>query len=145
MTTQENSIDANVFDNDKLVLTSSAVDFLNTASKWSIFIAIIGFLFVASLLTMAFMIGNLISQLPMQLPIPTIVFTGVFLFAAIVLFFPVFFLFRFSMRTQKAIKTKDSVALASAFQSLKAHYMYIGILIIIYIALSILGMVLSNR
>lgn len=145
MTTQKNSIDANVFDGEKVVLTSSALDFLNSASKWSRFIGIIGFVFVGVLALAPLVIEIVIAQMQLPFMIPTVPFTIMFLFVAIVLFFPVFFLFRFSIKAQEALKSQNSQALQSAFRSLKLHYKYIGILIIIYIALFLLGLLLSKR
>jgi hypothetical protein len=43
-------------------------------------------------------------------------------------FFPLFFQFRFSRNIKKAISNNDAVYLLSAFENLKAHYKFIGIL-----------------
>jgi carbon starvation protein CstA len=65
------------------------------------------------------------------------------LILAVIYFFPVLFLFRFSKRTGHAIQTLDKEELHKAFRSLKSHFVYIGVLIIIvllcYVAVLLLA------
>jgi len=54
---------------------------------------------------------------------------------AIVYFFPLYYLLQFSKKIKKALKTKNDQMLANAFQMLKSHYKFIGVLTIITISL----------
>jgi len=54
---------------------------------------------------------------------------------AFVYFFPLYYLLQFSKKIKKALKTKNDQMLANAFQMLKSHYKFIGVLTIITISL----------
>ncbi len=133
MTTNESTIDGNVFQSNELGLSSQSISFLDTASKWAKFLAIVGFVFIGLFVIMAFTAGALFSQLPT--PVPGALFTVIFLIVAVISFFPIYYIFNFAVKTQRAIKSNDTSTLTSAFENLKSHYKFMGILTIIYLSI----------
>lgn len=111
---------------------------LNTTRKWAMFLSIVGFIgtgaflvtgLVTGLFLSVFHISNDSSGFPEWLAfIIIILFTLLFLL-------PVLYLFRFSRFTSDAVKTKDAQKLQKAISNLRAHYVYLGILLIIILAL----------
>jgi uncharacterized membrane protein len=107
---------------------------LNKTRKWAMFMAIIGFIFLGLILVVGFLAGTFFKAFnsgdsggsyPSYLTfLPVIV-------VALVYFFPVLFLFRFSKHTAQAIQNRDKVAFHRAVKNLKLYFAYIGILIII--------------
>jgi len=67
----------------------------------------------------------------------TFMFIVILIFAAIY-FFPMLYLLKFSQHTKKAIATLDANELLLAFKNLKSYWVYLGILVIIILAIYIL-------
>jgi len=53
-------------------------------------------------------------------------------------FFPVYYLFKFSSKVRTALMTKNTQELETAFENLKSHYKFIGILMIITLSIYVL-------
>jgi hypothetical protein len=73
----------------------------------------------------------------------SLIFVLFIIFAAI-FFSPVFFLFRFSKFTARAIQTLDKHILNKAIKNLKSYFIYIGILIIICITFYIAALIITG-
>ena len=67
--------------------------------------------------------------------LPVVGITLFFLFMAVLVYFPSNFLYCFARYTKRALKQNDQDIMRHAFQSLKAYYRYIGILIIIMLCM----------
>jgi uncharacterized oligopeptide transporter (OPT) family protein len=72
-----------------------------------------------------------------------LVITIVYLILAALYFFPVYYLYQFSTRMKTALSTKKDDTLADAFEVLKSHYKFIGVLTVIVLSLYVLGIVSS--
>jgi len=68
------------------------------------------------------------------------IITAIYLLFAVICFFVSFYLNRFAMRMRSALDNYDQSALTQAFQNIKIYFRIIGILLIIYIAFLILGL-----
>lgn len=121
-------------ENKNLEIGNESIKALNITRKWTMFQAVLGFIGIGLFLIIGLATGIFLSifnggNSSMVIP-EWIVFIAVVLIAAIY-FFPVLFLFRFSTHTSSAIRNNDGKELHKAFKSLKAYYVYSGVLIII--------------
>lgn len=124
----------NSIENKNLEIGNESLKALNITRKWTMFQAVLGFIGIGLFLIIGLATGIFLSIFnggSSSMVIPEwIVFIAVVLIAAIY-FFPVLFLFRFSTHTSSAIRNNDRKELHKAFKSLKAYYVYSGVLIII--------------
>ncbi len=125
-------------DNSGLNVTNRMKGNWMTTSKWAMFLAILGFVFLgirllsiggaASSLQAMRMIGGdnpIFGMVEMLLPYLTIII----LVTVAVLFFVYFFLLRFSTQIQRAVNFTDQAAFVNAWQNMRNHYRILGILI----------------
>lgn len=131
---------------EKPNLGDSAVFYLSEARKWAKFIAIISFIGIGMLVISGLVMGLVLDSLTSaagQAPMP---FSGgffmvIYLAIAAVYFFPVYYLFRFSEAMGNALASGSEEVMTSAFGYLKSHYKFIGILMIVSMALGVLLMI----
>ncbi len=129
-----------IFAADKILLmqlTDQAKKHLLEASKWANFIAIVGFIAIALLIIMSFSIGSIMASLPDGAlgGLSPKFFSFFYLIAAGIYFIPVFFLFQFGQKTKQALLQDDHNLLTFGLKKLRAHYKFVGVLFIIFIAL----------
>lgn len=127
---------------DGLTLSNKELAFLKEAAKWANFLAILGFIGIGFMVIFAFFASALFAFLPSSQTIPGFMgglFTVVYLILAAIYFFPVYYLYGFASRTKKAIIFSDNTAISKAFEFLKSHYKFIGILYIVLMGLYVLG------
>lgn len=136
----------NIFSQDvqkDLTVDSNIQASLHETSKWASFIAIIGFIGIGLITLVALffiLFGASVSAYGGKL----IPFGGglalgiIYLLLAALYFFPIRYLYRFASEIKTALNTGSQVKLSSAFENLKSHYKFIGILIIVMIALYVL-------
>jgi len=130
-------------------INDNSREYLREASKWSRFVAIIGFILVGFMVLFGFGYGTIMQGLMGDayiLPFPGYVFGFIYLLLALVYFFPLLYLFRFATHTKSALTSEDDSELATALFNLKSLYRFIGILMIIMLViygLAIVGGVLA--
>jgi hypothetical protein len=131
---------------EKPNLSDSAIYYLAEARKWAKFIAIIGFVGIGLMVMMGLIMGLIMdslisaaSQSPM--PFSGTVFMFIYLVIAALYFFPVYYLYRFSVDMGNALVSGSEDIMTSAFGYLKSHYKFIGILIIVSLAFGVLAMI----
>ncbi len=131
--------------NGPLVLSDQIVGYLNETRRWAKFLSIMGFIGVGIIVILALLIGsilNLISSMsPMPLPVPAFFFTLLYLAVALLYFFPVLYLYRFSTKMELALIRKDEIELAGSFENLKSMFKFMGIMTIVIISIYILAIV----
>lgn len=136
---------------DKLQIDIFLKETFLEAAKWAKFIAIIGFISIGLMVIMGFFMGAIMSSLGSmgdygQSPNPFGIIGGgffviLYLVFALICFFPVKYLFDFSVNVKRAFEIKDQQIFTEAILKLKAHYKYIGILTIILISLYIIAII----
>ena len=130
------------FDSFELHLNQTALDYLRESAKWSMFLAILGFVGVGFLALMAIIMTSVMSAMP-DTPGPfgavKVIISIFYLVIALVYLFPVYYLYRYASNAKKAIYAKDSALLTDAFGALKSHHKFLGIAAIIIISLYILA------
>lgn len=114
-----------------------ALSYLLKTSKWSKFLAILGFVLVGFLVLLAIIMGTVLGN---TIPnVPGFVVTIVYLILAGLLVPPMLSLLRFSNFIQQAVNQRDNSMLTEAFGQLHSHYRFIGIMNIVVIGLYILA------
>lgn len=120
---------------------------LKEISRWTMFFSILGFVFIGLMVLAGFFMGSLIPKLSGQeesLPFPGFLFGIIYAFMGIIYFPPVLFLFKFTRGIRNALNNNNSGEMDQAFQNLKSHYRYIGILVAIILTIYILaGLILA--
>ena len=122
---------------DNLVIDWRSKEFLKETAKWTKFLAILGFvgigLMVLGSLVMLFAPSSLMSN--GDFPFGGKIFMMLLYLAfAVLYYFPISYLYQFSENTKKAIENNDNNAIRDAFEFLKSHYKFMGILTIILLA-----------
>ncbi|MEO5892196.1 MAG: DUF5362 family protein [Ferruginibacter sp.] len=131
----------------ELVVDSAITAHLKETAAWGKFLAVIGFIYsgliaigaiyAVSLLTS--ISGNYGGQSQRVWTGGSIAFLY-FGFAAIIFYMSVY-LYHFAKKTQMAIKGNDQATLEDAFRHLKIYFRFAGIITVITIVLSILGVI----
>lgn len=129
------------FDAFELHLNQTALDYLRESAKWSMFLAVLGFVGVGFLALMAIIMTSVMSAMP-ETPGPFGAVKGIvsilYIVIAVIYLFPIYYLYRYASNTKKAIYSKDSALLTDALGALKSHHKFLGIAAIIIISLYIL-------
>lgn len=136
--------------NSELSLNASSINHLKESAKWSYFLSIIGFISLGIIVTMALFIKAIFSIFPSNGPtgfgaasLPFTMMSVMYIIIAIIYFFPILYLYKFSSKIKNAIKLNDSIVLEDAFKNLKSHYKFIGIFMIVMLSLYALIFVVS--
>lgn len=122
---------------ENLVIDWRSKEFLKETAKWTKFLAILGFVgigfMVLGSLVMLFAPSSLMSN--GDFPFGGKIFMMLLYLAfAVLYYFPISYLYQFSENTKKAIENNDNNAIRDAFEFLKSHYKFIGILTIILLS-----------
>ena len=128
-------------------LSDTAYFYLAEARKWAKLLSIIGFIGLGIMVVGSFGIGAMFDRLydyGMDSPAFSGSFLVVFyLIITLVAFFPVWYLYKFSVNLGRALDGGQEEELTSSFRYLRSHYKYLGILTIIMIAFFALMMVVA--
>lgn len=114
--------------------------YIKEIANWSYFLAIIGFIFIGFMVLGGLFAGVILGSmmgdemLGMMAVGPGLL-SGMYLVMALVYFFPVFYLYRFSTKAKIALRSGSDMELTDAFENLKSHYKFLGILTIVIIGL----------
>jgi hypothetical protein len=122
-------------------LTTTTLKWLYDTARWARFIAILGFVFIGFMVVIGIFITPVLSYLNEELAasatspqVSPVLLAIIYLVIAIVYFFPIYYLFQFSNGIIVAYKAKHEENLNASFHYLKKHFKFIGILMIISMA-----------
>lgn len=122
----------------KIEIEQKTLRHLNTARKWAMFLAIIGFIVNGLIFILVIASGAFLTYFKTaeeQTRIPEMAYiAGAFIFA-LIFFFPLFYLFRFSKNSNRAVHNYTVQSLHKAVRNLKSFFVYIGIIVIILLLL----------
>jgi hypothetical protein len=134
--------------NNEIKLNEAALTFLRESAKWSLFLAIIGFVGIGIMVIAGLFMGTLMSSLPMgnemeggmgspfkMMPSFIAVFYIVF---ALIYFFPIYYLYKYANQTKMALQSANSDLLSEALGYLKSHHKFLGIMMIVVLSLYVL-------
>ena len=124
-----------------LSINDTAKAYLKETAKWSNFLAIIGFIGIGLLIVLSFFMGAVFSALPNADLLPMNygpILTVIYLIVAVIYFFPVLYLYRFSVRMKACLVRNDEGELTAAFMSLKSLFKFLGIATIVLLVFYLL-------
>ena len=136
--------DQHLFD---LQIDRQVSTYLSETAKWGKFLSIMGFIFCGLFVIVAFFAGTTMATSFNQLGVgdrawlrPVI--TVVYLILALLYFFPCLYLFNFSVKMQRALRTNDQLSLTESFKNLKSCYKFMGILTICILSFYVLAIII---
>jgi len=114
-------------------LSNNSIRYLSETGRWVKFLAILGFIFLGGIVVFSLMVSRIFASMNIagMMPFPMVILSVFYIFIGVIYFFPVYYLFRFSTNIKKAFQQNDTTKLENAFESLKSHYKYIGIMTIV--------------
>jgi hypothetical protein len=131
---------------EHMTLSDQAVYFLADTRKWARFMAIIGYILIGFLvlgaIVMAAIFDSLTATIP-NYPVSGTFLAVLYIAMALIYFFPVYYLDKFSVKMKYALNSGEESQLTESFQWLRAHYRFIGILTIVLLALYALAFIVG--
>ncbi len=132
------------FDNSSQIL-------LRDSAKWAKFLSIAGFCLCGIFILIGVFAGAFFSTLqtnPYNDPTTSRamggIMTATYIVMAVIYFFPFFFLFKFGTKMQTAIRNNDQQSLVNSLGNLRAYFRFIGILVIIGIAVCAIAFIFGG-
>jgi hypothetical protein len=130
----------NVFtpkENQDLVIDFETQGFLKETAKWTHFLSILGFVGVGLFVMIGLFVQSIFSKLGsmsggmMGNQMGGGFIGSFYIVMAVVYFFPVYYMFKFSTKLKVALRTNDNLELKDAFKFLKSHFKFVGILFLV--------------
>ena len=120
---------------------------LTETAKWAKFLAILGFIGIAFMVIGALFAGAFLGSQPgmgaADFPFTPGMISIIYLLIAVLYFFPIYYLYNFSVKMKNALLSGNDSLLKEAFGHLKSHYKFIGIFTIVFIALYFLAIIIG--
>ena len=137
--------DQHLFD---LQVDRQVTSYLNEAAKWGKFLSIVGFIFCGLLVIVAFFAGTVLATSFSQLgaaygPGFGTFMTILYIAFALLYFFPCLYLYNFSVKMIRALRSNDQLSLTESFKNLRSCYKFLGILTISIISFYVLGIFIA--
>ena len=109
---------------------------LQEASKWAVFLSIVGFIGIGLMIILSFTIGSVLANLPVETlgGLSPQFFSYFYLIFAGIYFVPIYYLYQFGSKTKAALHNDDTDLLTFGIKKLKSHYKFIGISTIVGIS-----------
>lgn len=126
-----------VTNTQKLTLEGQSIAYLDETRKWTMFLSVLGFVFIGLAAIMFLFINPWRMGIANEIPMAEVgmgigvVFMLIFL---TLYFFPIYFLYKFSVHSKKALYQNSEQEATEAFKFLKYHYKFMGILAIIILS-----------
>lgn len=121
-----------------MTLSDQMRSYIQEIAKWAYFLAIIGFIGIGFLVLIALFAGVIFGSMTDELGMGMMsggLISGLYLFVGAIYFFPVLYLFRFSTKAKAALQSGSDSELTDAFESLKSHYKFLGIMTIVIMSI----------
>lgn len=133
-------------DQDKLEIDEFSRHQLAGAARWARFISVAGFILGGLMIVSGFFVNQVMSGAPQNVLPPGMMkglLTAVYFLGGTIMVLVSFFLFRFAKQAVTALAFNRNDYLAHSFKNLKMVYKVIGLIIIIYLALSTISMLFT--
>lgn len=131
----ENSV-SQISEPKTLILDEKGIKHLSETRQWSMFFAVLGFIFCGLIMLVPVIL--LVVNLASPAPFFGLVALIPLMFLVAIYFFPTFFLYRFSVLSKRAIRNTDHAAFVKSLMFLKIFFRFIGILTIIMLSIYLL-------
>jgi hypothetical protein len=140
----ENSIDQSVT-TGPTVINEEIKSYLLETAKWGKFMAIVGYVGMGLMVLLAIvtMVGlsSISSIAGTGFPLGMMGF--VYIVFAVLYYFPVTFLYRFSVQMKEGINSGEESSVISGFQNLKSLFKFMGIMLIVILSIYALVLLIS--
>lgn len=114
----------------KLELNEGSIKHLQSIRRWTLFFSILGFITIGLILLIAIFSKTIVTGIN-----PESSFVIVYLILAVIYFFPIYYLYKFSVLSKAALNSLNSFTLQESLKFLKPHIRFIGVLTIILLAI----------
>ncbi len=139
--------------NNDLQVSAHGLSYLTESARWGKFLAIMGFIFCGFMVIIAFFIPAVFTQVPPYNTMPSSFSSGmkvgmtvVYLILALMMFFPCFYLYKFSVKMQSAVRSVNQENFDESLMSLKSMFKFYGVFTIIMLsiyALIVIGTIIT--
>jgi hypothetical protein len=134
-------------ENREIEIGQETLKILNITRKWTMFVAIVGFIIFGLIVVIGLVAGTFLSTFNSGAHgngISDLLLLVVIIVLITLYFLPLFSLFRFSKHMAIAISFPDKNEFHKAFKNLKYFFVYLGILIIVLLTMYFVTLVLSG-
>ena len=133
---------------ENMNLNETAISFLHIIRKWTKIISIIMFVMIGLMILIGIMLSLFMKTLtngvtPTPMPLPAGAMALMYVLMAALYFFPVYYLYQFSLHLENALNARSEDELTHAFMFLKNHYTFVGVLMIIGIVMMIFAFIIA--
>jgi hypothetical protein len=123
----------------ELQLDQPALNYLNESARWARFLSIMGFIFCGLMLITGIFFGSVLSGMMSAMNNETAMMGGgflsfIYIFCALIIFFPSLYLFNFSTKMRRAFRNNDQQVLNDSLKNLKSFFKFYGIFTIIILS-----------
>jgi hypothetical protein len=129
----------------ELQVDPTAISYLRDAARWARFLAIAGFIFCGLFVVFAIVVATVLANLLNSMgtgpatggmgPAPI---SAIYIFIALLNFFPNLYLYNFAARMRVALQDNDQDQLNISFKNIRALFRFVGVLMIIGLGMFIL-------
>ena len=115
-------------------------------AKWAKLLSIIGFIGIGLMVIAGLFAGSMLASMSSMGGGPAMgggFFTVIYLLVAALYFFPILYLYQFATGAQKALASGSESDIEMAFDSLRKHYRFLGILMIVILSIYALAFVIG--
>lgn len=134
-----------VLDESSFIQNSQINEYLLETAKWGKFLAIMGFVGMGIMILVAIgiMLGSSqLSQMP-GVNFPMGMLGLVYIVIAVLYYFPVNYLYRFSAKMKQGLRSNDLPTITSGFSNLKSLFKFMGIFTIVILSIYALILVIA--
>lgn len=125
---------------EEMRLSSVGIGYLLETAKWARFLSIVGFVFVGLMV-----LGGLVMSVTMMALVGPAMLVGfLYVVMAVIYYFPILYLYKFSNDLKEAINRRDNEQLERALGSLQSHYKFLGVFTIVILSIYALMLLFSG-
>lgn len=136
--------------NNDLQISPTSQSFLNEAAKWGKFLSIIGFIFCGFLIIASFFVPAFYLKLATfngmsseMIGTLTTIITIIYVILAVILFFPCYYLNKFSVKMKLALSSISQENFEESLKNLKSLLKFYGIFTIIILSFYVLVFIIA--
>ena len=120
-----------------IIIDSELKDYLLETSKWSKFLAIVGYVGLGLLILLALFVMFGFSQFSQfsHVAFPMGLIGFLYIILAVIYYFPVTYLYKFSVQIKNGLTSNDKQTVTFGFENLKSLFKFIGIFTIVILSM----------
>lgn len=113
--------------------------FLSNTARWGKFLSIMGFIFIGLMVVGGLFASTLMSTVADDAGYGSGIMGGAFfgffyLIFALLYFFPVLYLYKFSTKMERGLRARDEETVTESFRNLKSLFKFMGVLTIVMLS-----------